>query len=216
MAHLKRQESPKKWPIAKKGTTYVVKPGFNSKEGIPILIILRDLLKIAQNRKEVKKAINERNILLNGKEVSNEKNSACLFDILTIVPSKQNYRIELTPNGKFIIKDIKENEAGKKISKVVNKKILKGKKIQLNLSDGKNFLSDLSCKMQDSVLINLTKGEIEKCIPLKENSKTIVIGGKHSGKQGVINKIKQERKMASLIVGNEKLNVLIKQLMAIE
>ena len=52
--HLKRQKIPKKWPVPRKGTTYVVKPSFNLKHGIPILVILRDILGLAQNKKEVK------------------------------------------------------------------------------------------------------------------------------------------------------------------
>ena len=34
MAHLKRQKISKRWPIPRKGTAYVVKAGFNTKEGL--------------------------------------------------------------------------------------------------------------------------------------------------------------------------------------
>ena len=57
MTHLKRQNAPKSWPIPRKGTTFVVRPNFGFSKGIPLLIILRDMLKIAENKKEVKKAI---------------------------------------------------------------------------------------------------------------------------------------------------------------
>ena len=95
MAHLKRQKTTKKWPIHRKGTKYIVRPNYNLRNGVPILIILRDILKIAQNRKEVKKAIHLKYILLNNKIVVDEKNSAALFDTITIIPSKKNYKIEL-------------------------------------------------------------------------------------------------------------------------
>ena len=71
--HLKRQKTPKKWPIARKGTAFVVRPLSNLANGIPMLIVLRDMLKVAQNRKEVKNAINSRNILLNLKPIIDEK-----------------------------------------------------------------------------------------------------------------------------------------------
>ena len=61
--HLKRQKVPKSWPITRKGTKYLVRPNSDIHSGIPILIILRDMLKIAQNRREVKRAIHEKNIL---------------------------------------------------------------------------------------------------------------------------------------------------------
>ena len=60
MGHLKRQNISKNWPIARKGNTFVVKP--LSKKGIPLLIVLRDLLKIAQTREEVKTAIQRKHL----------------------------------------------------------------------------------------------------------------------------------------------------------
>ncbi|MAG79161.1 30S ribosomal protein S4e [Candidatus Pacearchaeota archaeon] len=214
--HLKRQKIPKNWPIPRKGTAYVVRPNFNIKNGIPILIIIRDILKLAQNKKEVKKAIHSKNILINNKIVRDEKNSALLFDIISIPPLKKHYKVELSEKGKFQAKEIKETESINKISKIINKKTLKGKKTQLNLSDGKNFISDIKCNVNDSVLINLKSKKIEKCLPLKEKAKVIVIGGKHIGEIGIINNINIERKITELTIEKKPVNVLIKQLMVTE
>ena len=214
--HLKRQKVPKSWPTHRKGTKFVVKSQFNLEGGVPILVVLRDMLKVAQNRKEVKKALYSKQILLNNKVVKNEKNPALLFDVVTIVPSKKHYRIDLSNKGKFEAKEINENEAGKKISKIVNKKIIKGKKTQLNLSDGKNMLSEVKCNVNDSVVIDFAKKKIEKCLPLKEKSKVIIFGGKHSGTVGIVKKLKTERKMAGLITEDKEINALIKQIIVIE
>lgn len=214
--HLKRQKVPKNWPIKRKGTAYIVRPNANISNGIPILVALRDILKLAQNRKEVKKVIHEKNILLNGSLIKNEKNSVLLFDALTIVPSNESYRLSLSEKGKFQIEKINAGEETHKIAKVINKKMLKGKKIQLNLSDGRNFLSDIKCNVNDSVLIDLKKKKIEKCLPLKEKGEVLVFAGKHAGKKANINKIDQVKKMAELIFNNEKINVLIKQLIIIK
>lgn len=214
--HLKRQKVPKNWPIERKGTAYVVRPNANISNGIPILIALRDMLKLAQNRKEVKKAIHVKNLLLNGSPVRDEKNSISLFDTLTIVPSNESYKLSLSEKGKFQIEKINAGEETHKIAKVINKKILKGKKIQLNLSDGRNFLSDIKCNVNDSVLIDLKKKKIEKCLPLKEKGEVLVFAGKHAGKKANINKIDQVKKMAELTFNGEKINVLIKQLIIIK
>lgn len=216
MTHLKRQKVPKNWPIHRKGNKFVVRSNFNLEQSIPLLIILRDLLKIAQNRKEVKRAIKTKQVLVNSRPVADEKRSILLFDKISIVPSKKYYELGLTKNGKFKVIEIKENETGKKISKVKDKKVLKGKKTQLNLADGRNFLSELKCKVNDSVVIDFKKKELEKCLPIKENAKVLIFGGKHSGTEGIIEKVKEERKMASVKTENEKLNVLIKQLIVIE
>ena len=107
-------------------------------------------------------------------------------------------------------------ESNKKVSKIIGKKILRDKKIQLNLIDGRNFISNINCKVGDSVLINFKGKKIDKCLPLKEKMNVIVFDGNHSGETGEISKIDQKHKMAELNIFKKKVNVLIKQLMVIE
>jgi small subunit ribosomal protein S4e len=216
MSHWKRQSVPKSWPIERKGSTYVVKPRFNVKAGIPVLIVLRDILKIAQNRAEAKRIIHLRQILINEKLVKDEKNNLLLFDTINIIPLKEYYRLELNEKGKFYLNKIKENETNKKIAKIINKKILKGKKTQINLSDGRNFFSDIKCNVNDSVLINLKEGKIEKCLPLKEKAKVVVFAGKHTGKNGEIGKLNLKEKTARVKIGEKEISILINQLMVVE
>ncbi len=215
--HLKRQEVPKSWPVYRKGTKYVVRPDSNLKTGIPLLVILRDMLKIVQNRKEARRAIFLKHILVNNKVPRDEKKSVLLFDTISLIPAQKNYRLDLSGKAKFELKEINGSEANKKPAKVVNKKMLKGKKIQLNLHDGKNFLSDIKCEIDDSVLINFKEKRIEKCLPLKEDSKAVVFAGKHSGKRGDIKGLDRKRKIAELETDNkEKINVLLKQIIVSE
>jgi small subunit ribosomal protein S4e len=214
--HLKRQKIPKGWPIQRKGTKYIVKPNSDLEKGIPLLIALRDMLEITNNKKEVKKVLHEGKILLNEKPARNEKMAILLFDIIKIVPSKKSYQLNLSSGGKFVFEEIKDEESGFKISKVIGKKTLKGKKEQINLLDGRNFISDLKCEVGDSVRVNTTNKKIEKCIPLKEKSEVVVFLGKHSGKRGKINEIRKEQKSVEIEVGKEKINVLIKQIIAVK
>ena len=216
MSHLKRQMIPKNWPVPRKGTKYVSRPNFALKMGMPLLIILRDMLKIAKNRKEVKRAIHEKNILINGKIIIDDKTTVQLFDKITIVPSKKHYKLDLSKKGKFALDEINEKEANEKIAKIINKKILKGKKVQLNLGDGRNFISDMKCKVNDSVSINLKNRKIQKCVSLEKNAKAIVVAGKHAGERGIIMELKPKRKMVELKVKDKKMNILIKQIIVIE
>jgi len=214
--HLKRQKVPKSWPIHRKGTKYVVRPTFNIKNGVPVLIFLRDMLKVAQNRKEVKIALHNKHVLLNDKPVKNEKNSILLFDKINLVPAKKYYNLSLSEHGKFEAEEIKESEAHQKITKIINKKILKNKKTQLNLIDGINSISEIKCAMSDSIIFDFKQKKIIKVLQLKEKSKVIVFAGKHTGKKGTIKKINSEKKMVELDFNGEKISVLIKQLMIIE
>ncbi|MCW8965933.1 MAG: hypothetical protein OQK82_04485, partial [Candidatus Pacearchaeota archaeon] len=78
------------------------------------------------------------------------------------------------------------------------------------------FLSEVKCNTNDSVIIDFKSKKLTKCLGLKEKANVIVFAGKHAGKKGIIEKLKIERKMASVKVGEDKINVLIKQLMVIE
>ena len=215
--HLKRQEVPKSWPIYRKGTKYVIRPDSNLESGIPLLVILRDMIKIVQNRKEARRVIFLKQILMNNKIPKDEKNPVLLFDTISLIPVKKNYRLDLSEKGKFELKEINESEINRKVVKVVDKKILRGKKVQLNFQDGRNILSDIKCGVNDSVLINFMEKKIEKCLPLKENSKAVVFAGKHSGKRGDIKSLDRKKKIVELETDDkEKINVLLKQIMVVE
>lgn len=212
--HLKRQKAQKTWPIERKGTTYVVRPRAYLNKGIPIIIILRDMLKLVQNKNEAKKALHLKKILLNGKFLYDEKIPALLFDVITIVPSKKNYRLVLSDKGKFQLKEINESEADYKIAKIIGKKILKGKRIQINLSDGRNILSNIKGNVNDSLLINFKGKKVIEYLPLKEKAKIMVFEGKHIGKKGIVKKI--QNKMAEINIEGKNVNILIKQLIVVE
>ena len=215
--HLKRQEVPKSWPIYRKGTKYVIRPDSNLESGIPLLVILRDMIKIVQNRKEARRVIFLKQILMNNKIPKDEKNPVVLFDTISLIPAKKNYRLDLSEKGKFELKEINESEINRKVVKVVDKKILRGKKVQLNFQDGRNILSDIKCGVNDSVLINFMEKKIEKCLPLKENSRAVVFAGKHSGKRGDIKSLDRKKKIVELETDDkEKINVLLKQIMVVE
>jgi small subunit ribosomal protein S4e len=214
MGYLKRQKVPKNWPIARKGRTYVVKPGFSVDKGVPMLVILRDILGLAENRREAKRIIHAKQVLLNNKPVQDDKHNVLLFDCVGIVPTNKFYKLGLSANGKFGLEEVDANAAGKKVSKIIDKKTLKGKKTQLNFSDGRNVLSDLKCNVGDSVLINLLEKKLEKCIPLAEKAKVIVFEGKHAGETGVIDKLTD--KTAEIKREDGKVDILIKQLMVVE
>jgi len=214
--HLKRQKVPKNWPIFRKGTKYVVRPNSDTQKGIPLLIVLRDMLKLAQNKKEAKRIIHLREVLVNNKPVSDEKKNVMLFDTISLFAIKKYYRMELSNHGKFYLTEIKDNEVNHKIVKLADKKILKGKKVQLNFEDGRNFISDVKCSVNDSLIVNFKEKKVEKCIPLKDGSGVFVFSGKHSGKSGVVKEIHKEKRIAEIDIDGKPISVLIKQFMVVK
>jgi len=210
MSHLKRNAAPKLWPVPRKGTKFVIKSG---EKEMPVVVVLRDVLGFAKTRGEVKKSIFNKNIKVCGREVIDEKQQMKIFDTITIVPTKKTYRMTLSEKGKFTFEEVSEKESSKKIAKVIDKKMLKGKKTQLNFIDGRNLLSDIACRVNDSVILDLEKKKIEKILPFKIGANMMVIEGKHIGEKGKIKGVDERLKMVESEIEGKKVNVLIKQVM---
>ncbi|HRZ85738.1 MAG TPA: hypothetical protein P5277_03070 [Candidatus Paceibacterota bacterium] len=199
--HKKRLNSSKVWPIPRKGKKYIVVPSHNPKNGIPLLVLIRDVMKLVKTRKELKRILKERNIQVNGNDVKEDNLSLLLFDTIKLKPNNKCYRIVYDKNKKLDVKEINEKESNEKITKVANKKILSGGMVQLNFNDGRNLLSKEKINVGDSVLINMKERKIEKVLPVKEKSNVLIIKGKHLGYTGIINHLGKEK---STIKINEK------------
>lgn len=205
--HRTRSEVSKLWPIPRKGTRFIVLATHNNANGIPVLIVLRNMLKIAKTRSEAKRIILGEKVKINGKVIKDEKYPLVLFDILELDGKK--YKIVLK-NKKFSLEDTKDN---KKVAKIIGKTILPGKKTQINLDDGRNFLTQEKIKVGDSAVYNFSDNKIEKIIPLKEGSQIVVISGSHIGEEGKTEKITEN--LAEVKLGKEKINLELKRLIAI-
>ncbi len=205
--HLKRQAAGKSWSIPRKGTKYLIVASHEKKNGVPMLIVLRDMMKLGRNRKEVKKMLSEGMISVNGRIVREDSFSLLPFDILII--NKKTYEIGFSDKGKFKVNESSKEE---RILKVLGKKVLKNKLIQLNLLYGKNILSDEKVRVGDSVLIKDKK--IARVIPLEVGREAAVFAGKHRGRKGEIKKVQDG--ITLLSSNDEKINIPTKDLMAIK
>jgi small subunit ribosomal protein S4e len=205
--YMKRQTVNKSWPIARKGTKYLIVPSHEKKNGIPILVILRELLKIAGNRKEVKKILKDGLVSVDGKVIKKENLSILPFDLLKI--GEKDYELSFSNKGKFTVKETKRKE---RVLKVVGKRTIKKKKVQLNLLYGKNIITDKKVDVGASVII--AEKKIVKILPVEKGKKGVVFAGKYKGKEGRIDKI--ENKIAIISYEDRKINVPIKNVMIIK
>ena len=103
---------------------------------------------------------------------------------------KKSFRSIFDKKGRIIVNEINEKESSIKVSKVVGKTALSKGKIQLNLHDGKNILSDIDVKVGDSVVLSLPDLKIKEVLPLKEGATIFLTKGKHGGSVGVLKEIK--------------------------
>ena len=218
MGHVNRQNIGKFWPIARKGTKYLALASHDKSDSIPLVVVLRDVLKIVRNKKELQRAINEKQIQINHKEVQDTNYPISLFDVINIISNKKNYQATLSKNKKMIFNEISDKEADSKIFKVLNKKILPGKKIQINLMHGENIISSEKAKTGDSILLNLKDNKILEILPMEKGKNAFVIKGKHAGYSGKINEIVSRggKEIAKISSEEGKVNVWTKNIIIIK
>jgi len=189
--HIKRKTIPEFWPIAKTGSKYMAVPCHNQDSSIPLVIAMRDVLKLIKTKKELNKIIQEKKILVNGKIIKESNYPVSLFDSISIPSVKKYYKADLS-NKRMVLNEIAEKDSIIRIYKIIGKQILQGKKVQLNLSNGRNILSNEKINAGDFVLVNNQENKIMKVIPLKENVEVLCVKGKHIGKKGKIKEIVKE------------------------
>ncbi len=194
MSHLKRIRSNKAWPLKKrKGIKFIARPmpGPHSLENcITLNVILKDVVRYAKTTREAKKILNKGNLLVNNKVRKSHIFPVGILDTISFVELGEYYRVLYDKKGKFSLIKIKKDETENKLVKIVNKTILKKMRTQLNFHDGTNMLVDKNIyKNGDTLLLN--NGNILKHIKFEKNSLVYLIGGKHNGKIGIIEDIKE-------------------------
>jgi len=200
MTIIKRIAAPRWWPIEKKTKKFVIKPRgpYLKVLSLPLLVLIRDVLKIAENEREASKIIKKGEILIDGRKRKDPKFGVGLFNTIEIPSMKKAYRA--VPKNGLIFIEIPEKEAKLKICKIVNKKSLKGNKNQINLNDGRNILTEEKYSTHDSLLIEVPEQKIVDHIKFAENSTCMIFKGKNAGKIGKIKTIEKDR----VLIGDEK------------
>jgi len=193
--HLKRINAPKTWNINKKINKYIRRPNPGAhkfEEGMPLSILIKDVLNLAKTHKEVKNILNKNDILVDGIKRREPKFIVGFMDVITVPLLKENFRVIINNKGKLDVIKIDDSEAKLKICRL-NGKTMYSKKVQLNLSDGRNILSDKKdMNVGDSILISLPNQEIKDVLKLDRGSLVILMGGKNIGNIASVEEIKDQ------------------------
>jgi small subunit ribosomal protein S4e len=153
---------------------------------MPMGVILRDILGVAHNRREAKKILHSRQIMVDGRVETALGRGVGLMDVLTV--GGNNYRCILDTNGKLRYRPISAKKASSKICRVMGKTTISGGKTQLHLHDGRNLLFDSNpeYKSGDSVVISLPEQEIVSHHKFEEGALAYLTGGSHIGETATI------------------------------
>jgi len=206
--HQKRLSVPKSWPVERKTETFTVKAGAgpHGESGVPLLIILRDVLGYVDSRKEARYALNQDNVVINGKRVNDEERPVGMFDIVAFAEREEYYRVFPDEGGRLALTPIDADSAESKLGKIVNKRHVPGGEIQLTLHDGQTLLVDEDTEYDagDSIVVGNEDGEIVAHFVYEEGALVTAVDGSHAGEIGTIDEIQ-------VTPGSSQNNVLVDQ-----
>jgi small subunit ribosomal protein S4e len=189
--HLKRLAAPKTWNIKRKKTMFVVRPkpsGHKREASISLNMFMKEMAGVAKTTKEVKTILQNKNILVDGRKRKDHRYAVGYLDSIQIKETNDAYRIIFDAKGRISYTPIPAKEAETKVCKIVNKTMTKGKKLQLNLNDGKNLFVDgkTKYKVGDSLVVECKDHKVTDHLPFDKNMTVCLTAGKNRGTVGKI------------------------------
>jgi len=192
--HLKRLASPRTWPIAKKTLTFIARPNpgpHKLEHQIPITVFLRDLVELVTTSKEVKHILHNKDCLVDGTICHDNKRPVGLMDVVSLPKAKEHFRLLINKKNTLYAIKISEKEAQIKFCKIANKTLLKKGLMQINTTDGRNFLvkDGKAYAVGDSLQIELPSQKITNHFPLAKGATIILTAGSHVGVIGTVESV---------------------------
>lgn len=190
--HRTRKEASKKLPIPRKGTKYIARASSNLDNSVSVVMAVRDMLNLAQTAKEVRKMIHQKLLKVNGRVVKEYNQSIQLFNILE---ADKSYELSLLPTKKFTLVQTKAKD--QRLCKVVNRRLVKGNAIQLNLHDGTNLISKEKIGVGDSVYLDFNN-KVKKVVSVEKGKEVLIISGKYAGMNGKVESVNEGKASVKL------------------
>lgn len=193
--HMKSVAMPRSWPLQRKarGRKYVTRPmpGAHAFErGMAINQFIR-MLGYAETNKEIKRVIREKEVIVDGKRVTDPKKSVGLMDLLEFPGLKKKFRVVIDVKGSL---KLLETDESAKPCKITGKRTIRNGKFQLSLHDGRNILTGKTdYKTGDVLVLKVPGQEIIECFRLEKGSAVYLVDGSHKGMTGIVEEISNEK-----------------------
>ena len=187
MTHQKRLSAPDSWPVERKNQVYTVasKAGPHGGDAVPLVVFVRDVLGYVENAKELRYALENDDVLVNHKAVSDHSLPVGNFDIVAFPTRDEYYRVFPGEGGRLSLVPVEEDAADNKLARIDDVTHVSGGDVQLNLHNGGNVLvEDDGYSTNDSVVVDLETNEILERFAFEEGSAITAVDGKHSGEVG--------------------------------
>lgn len=204
--HIASISAPRTWPIKRKGEVFLMRPmpGRKLMLSLPLGIVLKELLHLTATTKESKKVLKDGKVLVNKKKRDEVKFPLGLMDVIEIPELGTSYRMILNNRGKLGLHKIDEKESSLKPCKITNKTSLKGGKVQVNLDDGTNMISDnKDYRVGDTLVIEYPELKIKSHLKLEKGALVYITAGAKVGQVGSFESIKT-------FIGGQPDNIIVK------
>lgn len=196
MSYLKRYAAPRSWTLLRKENAYIVNPapGAHPKErSVPLSLLLKQLGH-ASTTKEARLIMRKSLVLVDGRRITDHHFSVGLMDIVSLVGANEHYRVLIDDKARITLHKITEKETKSKPCRVLGKRVVKGGKLQLNVSGGRNILTDnKDIKTGDTVIIGLPKQTVTDTLTLEKGATILLTAGRHAGTVGTVEEINEKR-----------------------
>lgn len=180
--HQTRNEVIRLLPLPRKGTKYIAYAARHNSTSVPVVIAVRDMLKLASTTKEAKHMIHNKMLRVNGHIVKDLHDPITLFSIFQ---ADKKYKLMILPTGRFAFEETKDIT---RLLKIVGKTAVGKGLLQYNLHDGTNVISKESMPVGDTLVIDF-ENKIKKHIALEKGKKVSVFSGSNVGKQGIVSSV---------------------------
>jgi small subunit ribosomal protein S4e len=200
-ARLKRKPAPAFWPIHRKDKPWVVKPSSGShslEKCLPLTLVLRDILGVAQTRKEGKLILAQGKVLVDGKIRKKDDSPVGLMDVISMPDAGKYYRIIPSHKG-LVLTPISKEHSNIKLVRVEDKTAVHNG-VQIALHDGSNMLIkvadaknpvEVTYETFDILKMAYPEKQVVQSLKTKEGNIAVITGGKNIGKQGKIVEIEK-------------------------
>lgn len=192
---LKRGAAPRSWTIPRKGTKWVKRPApgpHAQLEAMPLLLVVRDVRKVAKNAREAQLLARSGHIRVDGKVVHDLDRGIGLMDTISFAaPLDAHYRVVKNRRGKLTLITITPPEAVVKIGRIRFKHAVRGGQIEVTLHDGRNLLvpANSPYRVGDSLKIEVPAQKVVAHLPLAPGQLAYVAGGSHVGELARVEKV---------------------------
>jgi len=183
--HLKRLASPRTWSVPRKISVWVVRPspGPHAKDdGIPLALLLREMLSLCDTRQEGKRIISGRKVYVDGRVTRDDKHAVGLMDVVSIPSIDHQYRMLIDGRGRLRAVPITKEEARWKLLRINGKSTIEGGRTQLHTHDGRNLLVEKDLyRVGDVLKVSVPDQRVLDHFPLSPGAIAYLTGGSHVG-----------------------------------